>query len=48
MILQGLDHVASIQDDILVTGLNDSHHPQNLEHVLQCLEENGLRLKLDK
>ena len=47
-ILQGLDHVASIQDDILVTGSNDTEHLQNLEKVLQRLKEYGLRLKLEK
>ena len=47
-ILHGLDHITSIQDDILVTWFNDTHHLQNIEKVLQRLQESGLRLKLAK
>ena len=48
MILQGLDNVAAVQDDILVTGSNDIEHLKNFERVLQRLKEYGLRLKLEK
>jgi hypothetical protein len=47
-ILQGIDNVACIQDDILITGKDDIDHLQNLEAVLNRLEEYGLSLKLDK
>ena len=47
IILQGLEYVAVIQDDILISGLDDSHHLSNLE-VLGRLDSYGLRLKLDK
>ena len=42
IILQGLEYVAVIQNDILITGLDDNHHLSNLEKVLQCLDSNGL------
>jgi hypothetical protein len=48
IILQGLEYVAVIQDDILITGLDDNHHLSNLEKVLQRLDSYGLRLKLEK
>ena len=48
IILQGLEYVAVIQDDILISGLDDSHHLSNLEKVLGRLDSYGLRLKLDK
>ena len=48
IILQGIDNVACIQDDIIVTGKDDSNHLQNIEMVLKRLEEYGVRLKLDK
>ncbi len=43
-----LEYVAVIQDDILITGLDDNHHLSNLEKVLQRLDRYGLRLKLEK
>ena len=36
IILQGLDHVASIQDDILTTGKDDDDHIKNLDSVFSC------------
>ena len=48
IILQGLEYVAIIQDDILITGLDDNQHLSNLEKVLQRLDSYGLRLKLEK
>ena len=45
-VLQGLDHVASIQDDILMTGRDDDHHIKNLGSVLSRLDSYGLILKL--
>ena len=38
IILQGLDHVASIQDDILITGKDDDEHINNLDSVLSHLD----------
>ena len=46
--LQRLDNVASIQDDILITGRDDDHHLNNLTAVLQCLGKYGVRLWLAK
>ena len=37
IILQGLDHVASIQDGILITGKDDEEHFKNLDSVLGCI-----------
>ena len=48
VILQGLDHVASIQDDILITGRDDDHHIKKLDRVLSRLDSYGLRLQLSK
>ena len=48
IILQGLEHVAAIQDDILTTGKDDEHHIQNLNTVLSRLDSYGLRLQLNK
>ena len=47
IILQGLDHVASIQDDILITG-KDEEHMKNLNSVLSRLDHYSLRLQLSK
>ena len=38
IILQGLDHVTSIQDDILITGKDDEEHITNLNLVLNRLD----------
>ena len=48
IILQGLDHVASIEDDILITDKDDDEHIKNLNSVLSRLEHYGLRLQLSK
>ena len=48
VILQGIDNVAAIQDDILVTGKDDADHLCNLEAKLSRLQEYGVRLKLEK
>ena len=48
IILQGLDHVASIQDDILITGKDDEEHITNLNLVLNRLDSYELRLQLNK
>lgn len=42
IILQGLEHVAAIQDDILITGKDDEQHIQNLNTVLSRLDSYGL------
>jgi hypothetical protein len=48
VILQGIDNVAAIQDDILVTCKDDGDHLRNLEATLSSLQEYGVRLKLEK
>ena len=48
IILQGLEHVASIQDDILITGKDDDEHIKKLNTVLSRLDDYGLRLQLSK
>lgn len=48
VILQGLDNVASIQYDILITGRDDDHHTNNLDSVLNRLDSYGLQLQLSK
>ena len=48
VILQGLDHVASIQDDILITGQDDDQHIKNLNTILSRLDDYGLLLQLSK
>ena len=45
IILQGLEHVASIQDDIFITGKDDEQHIMNLNPVLKRLDDYGLRLQ---
>ena len=48
IILQGLEHVAAIQHDILITGKDDEHHIQNPNTVLSHLNSYSLRLQLNK
>ena len=48
IILQGLEHVAAIQDDILITGKDDEQHILNLNTVLGRFDSHGLRLQLSK
>lgn len=35
-------------DNVLVTGKSEQEHLYNLDRVLQCLKENGLRVKKEK
>ena len=48
IIFQNLEHVAAVQDDILITGKDDKQHIQNLNTVLGCLDSYGLQLQLNK
>ena len=48
IILEGLDHVMSIQDDILTTGKDDEEHITNLNLGLNRLDNYELRLQLNK
>ena len=48
VILQGIPHVCCYIDDILITGVNQQEHLQNLEEVLRRLEQNNLRIKKSK
>ena len=48
MILQGIPYVCCYIDDILITGVNQHEHLQNLEEVLRHLEQNNLRIKKPK
>ena len=41
IILEALDHVASIQDDIRITGKDDKEHIENLDSVSR-LDHYGL------
>ena len=47
-LLRGLPHVIVRMDDILLTGLSDAEHLQNLREVLGRLSKAGLRLKRSK
>ena len=44
-ILQGAAGVMCYLDDILVTGVSNTAHVRNLEEVLTCLKEYGVRLR---
>ena len=46
-ILQGINHVCVYLDEILVTGVTDQEHLQNLNEVLSRLETADMRLKYD-
>jgi len=47
-ILQGIPSTICYLDDILVTGVTEAEHLQNLEEVLKRLQANGLRVKSQK
>lgn len=47
-ILRGISHVTVYIDDILITGENEEEHLKNLDAVLTRLENEGLRLKMEK
>ena len=47
-LLSGLPGVAVYLDDILITGATKTDHLGNLERVLECLTEAGLRLNREK
>ena len=47
-ILQGLPRDICYLDDILVTGVTDDDHLQNLEEVLTRLQKHGICLKREK
>ncbi|XP_033993597.1 uncharacterized protein K02A2.6-like [Trematomus bernacchii] len=47
-LLRGIPFVAVYLDDILVSGVDEEDHLQNLETVLAKLEEAGLRLRRSK
>ena len=47
-LLKGIPHVICYIDDLLVTGLTEEEHLQNLTQVLCRLQEQGMRLKREK
>ena len=47
-LLKGIPHVICYIDDLLVTGLTEEEHVQNLTQVLHRLQERGMRLKREK
>ena len=47
-ILQGMEHVTCYIDDVLITGVSEEEHLQNLTEVLRRLCEHGVRLGRDK
>ena len=47
-ILNGLDHVGCILDGIIITGVDDTEHLQNLEKVLQRLDDMNIKLNVAK
>ena len=47
-ILQGIPNVLCYLDDILITGLSEKEHLQNLEEVPKRLQQHGIRVKANK
>ena len=47
-LLQGIPSTGVLLDDILITGPSTEEHLDNIEKVLRCLSEAGLRLKAVK
>ena len=47
-LLKGIPHVICYIVDLLVTGLKEEEHVQNLTQVLHRLQEQGMRLKREK
>ena len=47
-ILQGLSHVICYIDDILVTGVSEEEHLDNLEEVLKRFQHHGVHVKAEK
>ena len=43
-VLQGIPGTLGNIDDIIVTGKNDQEHCENLDKVMTCLENAGLKL----
>ena len=48
VVLQGCKGVVYYIDDILVTGQTRQEHENNLREVFRCLQQFGLKIKLDK
>ena len=47
-LLQGISSTGVLLDNILITGHSTEEHLDNIEKVLRCLSEAGLRLKAVK
>ena len=47
-VLAGLNRTCVIMDDLLLGGVNDDEHLQNLEAVFEQFQKYGLRVKLPK
>ena len=47
-ILQGIPSVICYLNDLLITGVSDQEHLQNLQQVLSRLNEQGIKLKKEK
>ena len=47
-VLQGIPGTQCYIDNIIVTGKNDQEHCENLDKVMICLENAGLKLNLNQ
>lgn len=47
-VLQRLSHVICYLDDILITGVTEKEHVQNVEMVLERLRKHGIRARKEK